>query len=80
MTLFATPAEHAANPPETWTIERMQLGRHDRYQIITKRGRPIGSPHITRQSAERALDSGPHVTQWEREQAEYTKQKETVAA
>lgn len=53
MSLFSGPDEHAANPPETWTVTRS--GR--RWKLCTSSGGVLGA-YNTRGQAEAARTSG----------------------
>lgn len=52
---------HVGNPltsyPDTWEILRVRQGYHERYEVIDRRGRIIGVPHHTRESAQRYIDN-----------------------
>jgi hypothetical protein len=53
MSLFNGPDEHAANPPETWRVER--CGR--RWNLCTAGG-SVSSGHDTKRAAEQARSTG----------------------
>jgi hypothetical protein len=67
MSLFTGPAEHAANPPQTWTVVRK--GSHN-YQLRTAGGVRLDSFERKR-DAEAATTSGPLVALYERERRWY---------
>jgi len=53
MSLFARPEQYDANPPETWTVTRLD---RDRFAVIVE---PNGAPadtHNTRADAQRVID------------------------
>ncbi len=56
MSLFAGPAEHAGNPPESWTVTK--AGRV--WHLCTAGGGVLGS-YPTRRAAEQDRASGPYV-------------------
>lgn len=54
MSLFAGPAEHAANPPETW--QAVKFGR--RWSIATADGKTLDPMHETKRSALEGIQGG----------------------
>ena len=57
MSLFATPQEHAANPPSTWRIEKAGV----KFALVTADGTVIHT-YRTRSAALTDADSGFFVT------------------
>lgn len=67
MALFATPAEHAANPPETWkAVKRLERKWH-----LTTADGTVLDGFTTRGDALEATLSGPLVRLYEQERRWY---------
>lgn len=74
MSLFADPAEHADNPPETWTVVRVA----DRcYRLCTKDGATLGSSYQRKRDAEQDRHEGFYVNLYEDERRWYAGQPVT---
>lgn len=71
MSLYTSPEQHAANPPETWTVERIPYGTRARWCVVDKQGTQMGPTYETKREAEANLDSGWYVRHWEKEQRWY---------
>lgn len=56
MSLFATPEEHAANPPETWEIRKLY---ERRWVLIVNKAHPVETQDMfpTKKDAEDARDN-----------------------
>lgn len=67
MSLFSGPAEHAANPPESWTVSR--AGRAS-WHLRTAAGVTLGR-YETRRAAEADKVSGFYVRLYEQESRWY---------
>lgn len=68
MSLFSGPEEHAANPPETWQVARVQVGNHrPTWYLATADGGHLSSAHETRKAAESELSAGFYFDLWHRE-------------
>lgn len=58
MSLFATPEAHAANPPESWTVERIAgNGARAKFGLVIEPGAGPAETFGTRQDAERAKNN-----------------------
>lgn len=63
MSLFKGPEEHAANPPETWTIER----RGNRWWATLSQGGDVLEWHETKKAATESLSTGPSAVLYRQE-------------
>lgn len=72
MTLYADPEQHAANPPETWEIRRIQYGSTVRWElrIDPEQAHAIQSFN-TKKAAEAARREGFYFDMWHKESRWY---------
>uniref|UniRef100_UPI003F497083 hypothetical protein n=1 Tax=Nonomuraea sp. CA-251285 TaxID=3240002 RepID=UPI003F497083 len=68
MTLFANPAQHAANPPHTWQV--VKAGTHQ-WTHATADGTAIGNRYDRKSDAENDLLTSPYAKLWTQEQRWY---------
>jgi hypothetical protein len=54
MTLYASPELHAANPPESWTVERIPNGSRAFFGLVIEAGQRPVETFTTRRDAEQA--------------------------
>lgn len=57
MSLFTDPAEHAANPPQSWRVSRVAVGTRYRWNLSTATGILLDS-YPTKTRADEAKQSG----------------------
>lgn len=76
MSLHASPEENAANPPESWTIARVQSGSRARWELYTTPGTDYPTQSFgTKREAEEATRGGHHFDLWHKERRWYAGEK-----
>lgn len=58
MSLFASPEEHAANPPSTWVVKKAAPRL---WHLCTKEGIVLSYGHATKKEADSLMTSGFYV-------------------